>query len=156
MTDRLVIGVGNADRGDDAAGLIAAGFVADAGLDGVRVIRSAAEPQGLMEAWRGVPAVWLVDACVPMTRAGAVHRFEAHAAPLPERLGALSSHGISLATTIELARALGALPPRLTVYAIEAAAFAPGGRITPAVAEAARRVADEICAELAAPAEPAG
>ncbi len=149
MSERLVIGVGNADRGDDAAGLIAARHVGEAAPQGVRVVETKAEPHTLMDAWRGAPAVWLIDACALATKVGTVHRFDAHTAPLPESLGALSSHGVGLGTTIELARALGLMPPRLIVFAIEAKDFAPGGPVSAEIAEAARRVAGWIGEEVA-------
>ena len=143
----LVIGIGNPDRGDDAAGLIAARGIR---VYDVTILESQAEPYSLMEAWRGHETVYLIDACMAVDGPGTIHRFEAHTAPLPERIGALSSHGIGLGTTIELARAMGELPPRLIVFAIEARDYEPGGPVCRSVQEAAARVTEMIEAEIAA------
>jgi hydrogenase maturation protease len=140
----LVIGIGNETRGDDAAGPLVARRVADAARPGLRAIETPCEPAALMEAWAGARRVFVVDACASMVQAGHIHRFDAHAARLPEALGAVSSHGIGLGMAIELARALNALPQALIVFAIEGADFAPGAALSSpvaaAVAETARRI----------------
>ena len=63
--------------------------------------------------------------------------------------GSLSSHGFGVAEAIGLARALGTLPPRCIVYAIEAADFTPGAAPSAEVERAAHAVAALILAELA-------
>jgi hydrogenase maturation protease len=91
-----------------------------------------------------------VDASASGAAAGTVRRLDARAGPLPAASFALSSHGLGLAAAIELARALGQLPPRCIVYAIEGASFAAGAPLTPAVAEAAAEVTRRIAGEIAA------
>jgi hydrogenase maturation protease len=55
---------------------------------------------------------------------------------------------VSLAETVELARVLGRLPARTVVFGIEAASFAIGEALTPAVAEAAASVAAAVREEV--------
>jgi hydrogenase maturation protease len=147
----VVVGVGNVYRGDDAAGvLVADGVRADAppGVD-VRVCEL--EPTRLVEALRGAEAAFLADAVSSGAEPGTVHRHDAGAGALPADLyGGASTHAFGLADAVELARALAALPSRLLVFGIEGRAFAAGDEVTPAVAEAAARVADQILAEIAA------
>ena len=150
MTAALVIGIGNESRGDDGAGLLVARAVAAEALPDLSVLESDGEPAGLMQAWAGARDVYIADCCAPMGSPGTIHRFAAQDGPLPERLGAISSHGFGLGMTIELARAMDALPPRLTVFAIEGADFAPGAAMSSQIREAASRVAHRICAELLA------
>jgi hydrogenase maturation protease len=147
MMPVLVIGIGNADRGDDAAGLLAVRAIRTAD-PAIPVGESRGEPAALIDAWRGAEAVYLVDCCTASRQSGTVHRFAAHEAPLPEQLGAVSSHGIGLGTTIELARALDALPGSLIVFAIEGACFdagvPPSAVVTRAAGQAALRIRKEI------------
>lgn len=143
----LVIGIGNETRGDDAAGPLVARRVAEAARPGLRVIEAVCEPAALMDAWAGEARVFVADACAPLVQSGHIHRFDAHAARLPEALGAVSSHGIGLGMAIELARALNALPRELIVFAIEGADFAPGAALSPPVAAAIEDVARRILAE---------
>jgi hydrogenase maturation protease len=62
----------------------------------------------------------------------------------------LSTHGFGLAEAIELARALGGLPPRCVVYAIEGSSFEEGAALSPPVVAAAAEVARRLCGEIIA------
>lgn len=156
MPDRagraVVIGVGNALRGDDAAGLLAARAVAAAGLPGVAVVESDGDPATLMETWADAEVAVVLDALAPGAEpAGAVRRFDAGAAPLPARLGGGSTHVLGVGEAVELARALGRLPPRLLVFGIPTvAAGPPGARPSEAAARSAQKAAASVAAELSA------
>ena len=62
----------------------------------------------------------------------------------------MSSHGLGLHQAIELARALGQLPGRCVVYAIEGASFEAGAPLSPAVAAGAVEATERVRAEIAA------
>jgi hydrogenase maturation protease len=133
---RVVIGVGNAARGDDAAGLIAARRLGGLEHEG--------DPVALLDVWRGAELAVVIDAVSSGAEPGTVHRFDATSAPLPARLrGSTSSHALGLAEAIELGRTLGRLPGRLIVYGIEGERFEAGTELTPAVAAAVEAVARE-------------
>ena len=122
LSDTLVIGLGNAWRGDDGAGpAVARGL-----LDEVpaRVLVHEGEPIGLIEEWAGADEVIVVDAVCSGAPPGTIHRLDPLAEPMPAALSHGSTHAFGLAETIELARALDRLPPRLTVYGIEGERFA--------------------------------
>ena len=157
MTARtLVIGVGNPDRGDDAVGLHVARRVAAAAPQ-VSVIEAAGDALMLLDRWRGAEHVVLVDAAAPLSVPGTIHRLDPIAAPLPREIVPGSTHAFGVAEAVELARRLAALPPRMTIYAIEAGGFAAGAALTPAVAAAAVLVAARIAAEAGgAPLRPKG
>jgi hydrogenase maturation protease len=153
----LVIGVGNPDRGDDAVGLHVARRLAGLGLPGVAVEEAGGDTLALLERWAGAARVVLVDAAAPLARLGAaaplarpgrIHRLEPLAGPLPRDLALGSTHAFGLAEAVELARALGRLPRRMTIYAIEAASFAPGAALSPAVAAAVDELAGRIAADI--------
>jgi len=144
----VVLGVGNPDRGDDAAGPIVARALRGRLPDGVAVIEGSGEATALIAHMDGAAAVFLIDACVSGAPPGTVHRVDASAAPVPERLRGLTTHGFGVAAAVELARAVGQLPPRCVIYAIEGAAFETGAALSPAVAAAAAEAARALCAEI--------
>ncbi|HRW19863.1 MAG TPA: hypothetical protein P5181_13570 [Dermatophilaceae bacterium] len=63
---------------------------------------------------------------------------------MPAALFRYSSHRFGLAEAVETARALGLLPAALTLHGIEGADFSAGIGLTPAVAAAARELADRL------------
>jgi hydrogenase maturation protease len=141
--DVCVIGVGNALRGDDAAGLAVARALRDR-LPGARVIESDGDGAALIDAWQSARFVVLIDAVSSGAAPGTVHRFDAHAEPLPAPLFHYSTHAVSVADAVELARALGTLPPRLVVYGIEATHFEAGAALSPAVQRAVDGLVEHV------------
>jgi hydrogenase maturation protease len=125
----LVIGLGNAARGDDAAGLIAARRLGGVEHEG--------DALALLDVWDETASAVVIDAVASGAEPGTIHCFDAGAGPLPARLrSSTSTHAIGLGEAIELARALGRLPTRLIVFGIEGERFEAGAALTPAVAEA--------------------
>jgi hydrogenase maturation protease len=150
MHQTLVIGIGNIFRGDDAAGLIAARRLRELELPGVEVLERDGDVANLEANWQGAARVIVVDAVAATGQGGTIHRFEAHSAPLPRKLFATccSCHAFGLAQQIEVARALGQLPPRLIVYGIEGRDFTLGSRLSPEVAAALPEVVRLLAAEI--------
>jgi hydrogenase maturation protease len=140
----MVIGVGNAWRGDDAAGLAVARRLRELAPAGIEVREHEGEATGLVEAWSGADHVVVVDAAAFGAPAGSVRRFDAGAGPLPARVLRSSTHAFGVPDAVELARALGRLPARLDVYAVEGADFAAGAALTPAVAAAVEGLAQAL------------
>ena len=62
----------------------------------------------------------------------------------------MSSHGLGLGEAIGLARALGRMPDRLIVHAVEAADFGYGIGLTPAIAAAAEALISAVLRDVAA------
>jgi len=145
----LFVGIGNPMRGDDAAGLLVAARLRELSAPGLRVTELEGEPVDLIEAFGGAAEVLVADAVSSGAEPGTVHRFDAAAAPLPARLAGPSTHALGLPEAIELARALGRLPERLTVLGIEGARFEAGSEPLSEVRLAAASVADEIAAAVA-------
>jgi hydrogenase maturation protease len=142
----LIIGVGNADRGDDGAGLATAALLKErfGHYHSIRVIQHWGEATGLVEAMAGWDQVLIVDAAASTGKAGAWHVFDVSAAPLPSDLAETSSHGFGVAQAIELARALGNLPARCHIYAIEGQTFETGATLSKAV----RGAVDAVVADI--------
>lgn len=144
----LVIGIGNLYRRDDAVGLIVARRLREKNLDHVEILEMSGEGAALVEAWKGAEKVMLIDAVYSGARPGTIFRFEAHRHSIPTGFFRYSTHAFSIAEAIELARALGQLPQKLTVYGIEGEDFAAGEGLSPEVEHAASRVVDSITEEL--------
>ena len=145
----MVIGVGNALRHDDAAGLEVARRVR-ALIDPARVavVEHEGEQSALLDIWEGAAAVVFVDAIRSGAPVGTIHRVDASHEPLPaETWGSPSTHAIGVAEAIELARALGRLPAQVIVYGIEGLRFDAGvdlsKQVQAAIGELARAVARE-------------
>jgi hydrogenase maturation protease len=141
----ILIGVGNAWRGDDGAGLAVARRVRELSPAGVEVREVEGDATALVEAWSGAEGVVVVDAAESGAPPGTVRRFDARTRPLPVGSLRSSTHAFGVSDAVELARALDRLPARLDVYAIEGASFTAGERLSPAV----ERAVDELAASLA-------
>jgi hydrogenase maturation protease len=145
---KLVLGIGNAWQGDDAAGLAAARLLRERVPAGVEVRSLEGEPVSLVEALDGAEEALLVDAVRSGAPAGTVHRIDATDEPVPATMSAASTHTLGVGEAIELARALGRLPARVVLYGIEAERIAAGAELTPAVARAVDEVVESVLAEL--------
>jgi len=144
----LVIGVGNDYRHDDAVGLIVARRLKGHVADNVTVLEESGEGTALMAAWQGADVVILVDALHSRASPGTVRRLEASALTGHEHLFRVSTHAISVADAIELAGAMGMLPPQLIIYGIEGEDFEAGVGLSPAVERAARQVVEAVLEEV--------
>jgi hydrogenase maturation protease len=146
---RVLIGVGNLDRGDDAAGRLVARSLAGALPAEVDIVECCGNGADLLELLEDAAAAVVVDACASGAPAGTVHRFDAGISALPTSRLRATTHGFGPAEALELGRALGRLPGRCTVYAIEARRFGPGEPLSPAVGRAVRAAAARILADAA-------
>lgn len=132
----LILGIGNEYRSDDAAGLLVARRLRARRLPGVEVREHDGEAASLIEAWRGASVVILVDAVAADAEPGRILRLDANVQPIPHALFRCSTHAFGVAEAIELARALGELPPRLIVYGVVGMSWAHGTERSPAVLSA--------------------
>ncbi|TMS00339.1 hydrogenase maturation protease [Nonomuraea basaltis] len=138
MTRTVVIGLGNDYRGDDGAGLSVARLLRDLG---VAAIENGGDPAELIETWTGADVAIVIDAARSGDPPGIVRRFRgtpclAH--------GGSSTHALSLADAVELARSLDRMPGELIVYTVEGADFALGAGLSEAVSAAAWNIARTI------------
>lgn len=146
--DVVVIGVGNPFRRDDGAGPAVAERLRAQRLSGVRLEVSGGAAADLIELWDGARLAVVVDALrVAPATPGRIHRFS-----LVPAVKWFPDTGRSPATefgeAVELARALGRLPSRLVLFAVEAGDLGFGPGLSPAVAAAAGRIAVKIINEV--------
>ena len=149
MDKYVIIGIGQALRGDDAAGLEAVRLwqktypttaadprlrVEEAGMPGLELIDLLANADGAL----------LVDAVQSGSAPGTLHMVK------PEQVGSFetageSAHGWGVAETLALARELRyALPEQIVILGIEAAAFGMGAPLSPPVSQSLSKAADMI------------
>ncbi|RLS29407.1 MAG: hydrogenase maturation protease [Planctomycetota bacterium] len=144
----IVIGCGNALRGDDAVGpevirrlqggAIPAGITCiDAGTAGIDVVLAAA----------GVDWLIVVDACVSGAPPGSVHVLAGEEVEQMPAAG-INLHSLRWDHALALARfRLGdQFPERVTVVLVEGGTFGPGEALTPAV----DRGIDQACGTIVA------
>ena len=145
-----MICIGNPFRRDDGvAGAIAERlrFRLPAGA---AVVELDGEPARVVEAWDDVDLAVVVDAARSGVDPGQVRRIEVDADVVLPAGPRTSTHGQSLADALLLGRALGRMPRRLVVHAVEGDDFGHGPGLSAMVAAAVPGVADGVLAELAA------
>ncbi len=155
----LVIGVGNADCGDDAVGSELIAEFAQRSIEEVDTIHSTGEPSQLIALFDGRSTVCLIDAVEAIQSPGRIHRFDVSDRALPAEFAQpYSTHGMGVHEALELARAIDSLPPVCIVYAIEGVQFEPGAAMTPEVRSNVPVLADRLVEDLrqleVAPANP--
>jgi hydrogenase maturation protease len=144
----VVIGLGNAYRGDDAVGLILARRIAARAIPGVGV-RIEMSGLDVLKTWQGADVAIIIDAMdLGEQRAGRICRFEYPHNFFSEDILVTSTHSLSFSGVVELANILNQLPPRLIVYGIAGERFTMGTGLSPAlnrkVDDALRRIVEEI------------
>jgi hydrogenase maturation protease len=143
-----VVGIGNPDCGDDAAGPLVAGRVAALCLPEVDVVEQA-DPLDLLPQLVDRDTVVVVDAVAPAGSPGRVHvRALPGSTDGKRRGGARGSHGLDVREVVELARALGRAPRRVVLVGVEGVGFEPGTPVSPAVTRAIATAAEAAVAAL--------
>jgi hydrogenase maturation protease len=145
---RLVIGIGNPDRGDDGIGISVVRQLAGQVPPDVTIIERTGDALALIDDWAGQDTVILVDAAASQGSPGRIHRIDLLADALPPELSLSSTHAFGVAEAVGLALTLGLLPAQVIAYAIEGENFEPGTPLSPRVAAAAGKAAARIVAEL--------
>lgn len=150
VTRVVVIGVGNEFRRDDGVGPavvarmreLQAGPVLPAGI---RMTVCDGDPGRLIDLWEGTRLAVVIDAArVSPGQPGRVHRVDLDGPARRLQPATASTHGLGLGEAIELARALGRMPGRLVVYAVEGADRSIGCGLTPVVASMVSPLANSI------------
>jgi hydrogenase maturation protease len=122
-TPVLVIGIGNPFRSDDRAGLEVAQQLKRMGNDRLKVLEVAGNPLTLLDLWKGYDEVLLVDAVSSKSKPGTFQIINAAQQEIPAGMFNTSTHNMSVAESIEMARNMSQLPERLLVYGIEGENF---------------------------------
>ena len=149
----LVIGIGNYYRMDDGAGLLVARKLREQLAQNkhktrVRVLECTGGTLELMDLWAGADHVVLIDAVSSGADPGTIFHLDAHTHAIPSSLFHFSTHGFNLADTIELARLLNKVPPRLMIFGIEGLDFGQGHGLSEDVAVAIEHTVQSLLAYI--------
>ena len=144
----LVLGVGNLDRGDDAAGIQVARRLRASVPEDARVCEMGLDGMAMLDAWADATSVVIVDAMQSGSTPGTVERFDATRDPLPLRRFGASTHAFGVAEAVELGRALGRLPARVVVFGIEGKCFDPGAGLSPEMEQGLDQAVERVLGEL--------
>jgi hydrogenase maturation protease len=144
VTRVVIVGVGNAYRGDDGVGLAVARKLRRRVAGDVAVREIEQEPTRLLDVWADADVALVVDAAASGAPPGTVHRFDVSDGPVPARVFRSSTHAFGVGDAVELARALGRLPERVVVFGVEGADFAGGTELSAPVEAAVDAVAAEL------------
>ncbi len=137
----LVVGLGNPDRGDDAAGILVARRLRERGIN---AIEHTGAMLNLLDIWAWSDRVIVVDAVVSGATPGSIQIWDPRKVSLKSVVFRASTHEFSLADTIELARAVDRLPTWMRIYGIEAARFDACTQPSEDVNSGVERVVEEI------------
>ncbi len=147
---RVVIGLGNKYRGDDAVGPIVTDMLRAMQLPDVIVVSGIEDGVSLISHWDDADICIVVDCVVTDGVPGEIYRFCPLESQFPANFrSSYSTHALGLSQVIELARAIGRLPRRLVVFGIEGLNFISGTPIGCEVRKAALKAARLIRKELA-------
>jgi hydrogenase maturation protease len=140
-----VVGLGTA-HGDDQVGWVVVDRLHSRLTSGVSAHKIATELD-LIDVISDLDYVIIVDASAPRSQPGVVRWFTWPCQRI-EEVGLLSTHGFGLVAALRLAEALGSLPGRVVVYAVEAQAVTPGQPLSPAVSSEIASVVEAIAREV--------
>jgi hydrogenase maturation protease len=104
------------------------------------------EPVRVLDHLGGCETLLLVDACRSGAPAGAIHRLVWPDPRLREPDNA-STHGFGVARVLELAAALGCLPPQVVLIGVEAQTCGPTAEMSPPVRRALPALYRQVLAE---------
>ncbi len=141
----LIIGYGNAERGDDAAGILVARRLRALGFN---AIEYSGDGMSLIDLWDTDDDIVVVDAVITGSPPGSMHMWDPRSNQPVAASFCTSTHDFGLAEAIDVSRALKRLPRRITIYGIEAVDFTPGAPPTPEVLKAVERITDVISSPL--------
>ncbi|MEU7059130.1 hydrogenase maturation protease [Streptomyces sp. NPDC046197] len=144
----VVIGVGNPLRGDDGVGPAAVEALRGRVPDDTVLVASDGEPARMLDLWRGADTVVVVEALRARSGGpGELHTLTAAEAACRTARTA-STHALGLGECLALAEALGQLPRRLVVHAVEVADIELGAGLSEAVRSALPALIDRAAASV--------
>lgn len=147
----LVVGVGNAFRGDDAVGFLIARFLRKCFKDRVKIVGVDISFDELIQIWKDFYLVVIIDAVKSENdEVGKVYRFEVQESGMPSKLEFFSTHALGIGEYVELAKVLSSLPTKVIIYGIVGKNFNFGDSISPEVKSSCRKVVEWILEDCGA------
>ena len=148
---RIVIGgIGNVLLGDDGVGPYAVSLLEEnySFPDHVDVIDFGTPSLDLLEHIAGAETVILIDAAENGESAGKLTRYTKEDVLKSDVSPRLDPHSPALGATLRAADLLGTSPAQFLLLGVTPEVLEPGTELSPSVADAARRAAEIVIAEL--------
>jgi hydrogenase maturation protease len=140
----LIVGIGNSYRGDDAVGELVVKALKHYLPSNYSTIFVSGDLSGLIEQWRGVDHLLIVDAVVSGAVTGEIVCLDLTNNPLPSQIGLCSTHAFGLREVVELARVLRMLPPKVEFIGVNGQEFGLGTVTTELVDKSIQQAVDLI------------
>jgi hydrogenase maturation protease len=137
---RVVIGVGNPVRGDDAVGTEVVRRLPSS----IGAVPSSGDPSGIIAEMADAEEAIIVDAIRSGRPAGTVIVTDVRRHPIAVTK-VPSTHGMGLADALELARILGTLPRRVWLVGVEVGSLSVGAALTPEAEAGIGRAVAAVC-----------
>ncbi|MEL7208662.1 MAG: hydrogenase maturation protease [Actinomycetota bacterium] len=152
----MVIGIGNAMRGDDGIGpTVIEALRHRLERDDVELLIGSGESTALIEAWTGRSLAVVIDAVQANTEPGTVHRADFDLVASSGWHAGASSHGAGLAEAVALSEVLDRRPARLLVLGVEWGGLEHGrglsGSVAAAIPALVELIEHELDSSVAAP-----
>ncbi|MFW7379543.1 MAG: hydrogenase maturation protease [Oligoflexus sp.] len=145
---RCLICIGNQNRGDDGVALLIARNLQQGKKHSFTIFTQTGEMGELMDTWQGYDEVSIVDAMSSGSPAGSLQVFDVARHALPCRSRNSSTHAFGLYEALELARVLGRMPKKISVYGIEGKNFSLGETVSPDLQKRVHDLAQKILREF--------
>ena len=140
-----VIAVGNDLYGDDGVGNVVIEMLSEIPeMKGIELINGATDALGLIDHFEDAEHVILVDAAQMGETPGTVKIFSKDEVKLKIKMDHLTVHGISLAETLDIAKAIDKLPDKITIIGIEPKNIGISEKLSDVVAESIPDVISHI------------
>lgn len=150
----LILGIGTEERGDDAAGLLAARLLRESNLpDTVHIEALCGDGVTLMHAWENADSVTIIDAVDATLPPGTILTIDPWRQPPPSRVF-VSSHLFGLAEAMQISMSFGDFPRMAVIYGIQGGSFRMNTGVTPPVLDAVHEVVRRILLETGARSRP--
>jgi hydrogenase maturation protease len=145
----IIVGTGNEFRGDDEAGILVLKALKPVIPPQVEALEITGDQLDLLELMQLADNLIIADAATSNAPAGTVFKVDANKYPFPNDLfKSVSSHGIDVASSIELARSMKVLPRLALIYAIVGKSFSFGDRPSQEVMDSVNRVKKKILKDV--------
>lgn len=145
---KLLLGIGHRFRSDDGLGPYVVQQINRKKVDGFVARELKGDFTNIIDGLKDCQELIIVDAAVAGQPAGSYQVIDYRKEGLPTEWAQSSTHGLGIAEGLQLASALGILPDKVTIYAVEARNLDPGNQLSPEVLKAANTVITEIEKQL--------
>jgi hydrogenase maturation protease len=143
-TSITIVGIGNEFRGDDGVALFTLRDLKDTLPPQVKIVEMTGDQSNLLELMQDTNNMIIIDAVNSTAPSGTILHINASEEPFPHNFFAISSHGIDLAQSIELARTMKKLPSVVLIYGIVGRDFSFTTSLSQQVKDSAEMVKNKI------------